>query len=391
MSDHDTATRTGRIVVHLVHGTWAENAPWTQPGSFFRERLQRRLWELEIGTEIEFTAPQWGGQNRQSVRLAGVEKVRDEVRKKASEGGVRICQLLVGHSHGGSVCFLACKDGERSIASEVDGVVCLSTPFLVFRRAPYLRWMSHACCVAWLMVAMIAARVLLVDNALKAALLSLPVLIAYAAFRAWASRYGYSEPEVITVPKSLPVPTLLIRCPGDEASGVLGASLVVERVMVLLTAKVASVWEWMNRHRLVYLLFAVLLGLTVSAAMFASMALSGSLEALKWPAIVLAALFALVLVVPLLLGFPSRSLLYWFSYGSDVATRGVFLDVSAESTPPGAWLVHTIFPRRFESGLPGLAHSEPYDNEEAIDIVARWVGKLVERTGARVGREQHDH
>jgi len=161
--------------------------------------------------------------------------------------------------------------------------------------------------------------------------------------------------------------------------------------MVLLTAKVASVWEWMNRHRLVYLLFAVLLGFTVSAAMFASMALSGSLEALKWPAIVLAALFALVLVVPLLLGFPSRSLLYWFSYGSDVATRGVFLDVSAESTPPGAWLVHTIFPRRFESGLPGLAHSEPYDNEEAIDIVARWVGKLVERTGARVGREQHDH
>src|SRR3989304_32963 len=98
MSDHDTATRTGRIVVHLVHGTWAESAPWTPPGSFFRERLQRRLWELEIGTEIEFTAPQWGGQNRQSVRLAGGEKGRDEVGKKASEGGVRICQLLVGHS-----------------------------------------------------------------------------------------------------------------------------------------------------------------------------------------------------------------------------------------------------------------------------------------------------
>src|SRR3972149_3551517 len=39
MSDHDPATRTGRIVVHLVPGPWAENAPWTQPGSFFRERL----------------------------------------------------------------------------------------------------------------------------------------------------------------------------------------------------------------------------------------------------------------------------------------------------------------------------------------------------------------
>ena len=145
MSNHDVATDTGRIVVHLVHGTFAENAPWTQPSSFFRKHLQCRLRAHGIRTEIEFTAPLWGGQNRQSSRLAGAEKVRDEVRKKASEGGVPIRQLLVGHSHGGNVCFQACKDVERGIVSEVDGVVCLSTPFLVFRRAPYLRLMYLAC------------------------------------------------------------------------------------------------------------------------------------------------------------------------------------------------------------------------------------------------------
>jgi hypothetical protein len=186
----------------------------------------------------------------------------------------------------------------------------------------------------------------------------------------------------------LKLPTLLIRCPGDEASGALGASLIVERIMVFLTAKVASVWTWMNRHWLLYIFFAFLLALAVSAALFVSMALSGSLELLKWPAIVLGALFAMVLVVPLLLGWPLRSLVYWISYGFDVATMGVFLDVSAESTPPGAWLVHTIFPQRLESGLPRFAHSEPYHNEEAIDIVARWLGKLVEGTPARVLGEQ---
>jgi hypothetical protein len=108
MSDHDTVARTGTIVVHLVHGTGAENAPWTQPDSDFQRLLQQKLRELEIRAEIKFTAPRWGGQNRQSVRLAGAEKVREAVRANAAEG---VCQLLVGHSHGGGVCFFACRDG----------------------------------------------------------------------------------------------------------------------------------------------------------------------------------------------------------------------------------------------------------------------------------------
>lgn len=373
MDNQDLSTSPDQIIVHLVHGTWAENAPWTQPDSFFRKHLQCRLRELGIPTQIQFNAPPWGGQNRQSIRLAGAEKVRDEVRKKTSEGGVRMHQLLVGHSHGGNVCFLACKDGEESVAGEVDGVVCLSTPFLVFRRAPYMKAMFIACMVAWWMVAMFASTII-IDNVLASILLSLPVLFAFLAFFYWALRYGYNTPEVITVPESLSVPTLLIRCAGDEASGVLGASLIVERVIVFLSGKVASVWEWLNRNRFVSFFLIVLVSITVSV----SAVLSGTPAVLKWPAIVLAT----VLVVPLLLGFPSRSLLYWRSYGSDVATRGAFLDVSAEATPPGTWQVHTIFPRRSQSGLPDLAHSEPYNNEKAINIVAQWMSELVKRTEA---------
>jgi hypothetical protein len=223
---------------------------------------------------------------------------------------------------------------------------------------------------------------LVVDGFWKGLLVSLPVVLAFTAFLKWALRHGYSDPEAISVPSSLPVPTLLIRCPGDEASGILGASLVAERVMLLLTAKVGAVWARFDRHWLMYLLFAGLSGIAVGAALLASMALSGSIQPLKWPAIALAGLFATVLVVPLLLGWPLRSLLYGLSYGFDMATKGVFLDVSAESTPPGDWLLHTIFPRRPKSGLPGMAHSEAYDNDEAIDTVARWVRDVIDKGAA---------
>jgi hypothetical protein len=372
-NDHETMVRTRPIVVHLVHGTWAEKAPWTQPGSRFRTRLESELRELGIQTKVEFAAPQWGGQNRHSVRMAGAEKLRNDVREIAVEG---TCHVLIGHSHGGLVCVLACKDGEGSIASQVDGVVCLSTPFLVFRPAPYSQWMYRGCWVAWWMLVLFGSR-LVVDDFWKSLLLSLPVMLAFAAFRRWAVRHGYGDPEAISVPSSLPVPTLLIRCPGDEASGILGASLIAERVMLLLTAKVSSVWEWFDRHWLMYLLFSGLFAIAVGAAVLASVTLTGSPQALKWPAIAIASLFTLVLVVPLLFGWPLRSLIYGLSYGFDMATKGVFLDVSAESTPPGAWLLHTIFPKPPKSGLPGMAHSEPYDNDEAIDAVARWISELI--------------
>jgi hypothetical protein len=364
---------TRPIVAHLVHGTWAENAPWTQPESHFRKRLQLKLSEFGVRTSVEFTAPTWGGENRHYVRMAGAEKIRERVRVKAGEGA---CQLLIGHSHGGLVCVLACKDGEGTIVGDVDGVACLSTPFLVFRRAPYLRWMLRGCCVAWWMLALFGS-IVVVGGFWKSLLLSLPVMLVFIAFLVWAEERGYTDPEKISVPTRLRVPTLLIRCPGDEASGALGASLVAERVMLSLIARVTSVWAWFDQHWLIYVLMAVLLGVAAGLAMFASMTLSGSVQPLKWPAIALAGLFALVMVVPLLLGWPLRSLLYGLSYGFDMATKGIFLDVSAESTPPGEWLLHTIFPRQPESGLPGLAHSEPYDNDEAIDTIARWMSDLI--------------
>ncbi|MDH3700978.1 MAG: hypothetical protein OEU46_06670 [Alphaproteobacteria bacterium] len=382
MSDHDAGTSGDRIVFHLVHGTGAENAPWTRPDSFFRKHLQKRLRDHGLSEKIEFTAPWWGGENRHTARLSGVEKVRAEVCENVGNGKARVRQVLVGHSHGGNVCFLACKD--ENFAKKVVGAVCLSTPFLVFRRARYLRSDYLACWVAWWMVAL-AVAVVITNEAWKAMFLSLPVPLAFAAFYFWAYRRRYEDLEAISAPESLPVPSLLIRCPGDEASGIFGVSLVLERARVVATTKVASLWGWFKQHWIVYILFAALAGVGVAAAMFASMALTGSLDALKLPVIFLSVLFFILLVLPLLAGFPVRILLYGFSFGFDVATRGIFLAVTAETAPPGVWQVQTIHTQSSEFGAPTLtqAHSEPYNNEEAIETIALWVKRLVEADESR--------
>jgi len=127
---------------------------------------------------------------------------------------------------------------------------------------------------------------------------------------------------------------------------------------------------------LALLLLALFLG---SAATLASIALTGSAQPLKWPAIVLVSALLLSLVT-LMAAWPLRSLIYWWSYGFDIATRGMFLRVTAEATPPGIWTLHTIHPA---PGSSGLVHSEPYGNEQAIDAIAQWVRELLAGNAAQ--------
>jgi hypothetical protein len=175
----------------------------------------------------------------------------------------------------------------------------------------------------------------------------------------------------MSAPECVGPPVLIMRTPGDEESGGLGASLMIGRAPVIVSGKIASVWAWLDRHRFIVPLVGFLVA---STALWTTLGLTGSVTPLKWPGLGLLALLFAVLVVPLLLGFPLRALLYCVSYGCDVGTRGAYLTVTAESTPPGEWRVHTIVPKEKDDG-PGLAgsHSEPHGNEEAIDAIARWI------------------
>ena len=47
---------TKRIVVHLVHGTGAEGAPWTTEEEPFRAPLINELRRLDVRASVEFNA-----------------------------------------------------------------------------------------------------------------------------------------------------------------------------------------------------------------------------------------------------------------------------------------------------------------------------------------------
>ena len=102
------------VVIHLVHGTFAPDAPWTQSDSSFQKKLKCRLPELDV----QFEAPQWGGQNQHSARLKAATKLREGISEHATRG---IPQVLIGHSHGGNACVLACRDLDGSLAGAVSG------------------------------------------------------------------------------------------------------------------------------------------------------------------------------------------------------------------------------------------------------------------------------
>jgi pimeloyl-ACP methyl ester carboxylesterase len=118
-----------RFVVVLVHGTFAAKAPWTRPGSKFREVLEHRLRDIHIESF------DWTGANSENARrLAG-----QELRQKLVELHRAYPQALVyvvGHSHGGNVALYATN--ENPSETGVAGVVAIATPFLRarIRRVP---------------------------------------------------------------------------------------------------------------------------------------------------------------------------------------------------------------------------------------------------------------
>lgn len=107
-----------------IHGTFAPEAEWTRNGA----SLHRMLEKLSE-SPIAWHSFAWSGKNshaereRAAVELAGVVR---SVTSDAAKGGV----YLLAHSHGGNVALMAlCHDA--ALQRQVDGVICLSTPFVV--------------------------------------------------------------------------------------------------------------------------------------------------------------------------------------------------------------------------------------------------------------------
>ena len=113
-----------RIVVVLVHGTFASQAPWTQEGSHFRSVLIAALHN------VHFDVFEWSSENSHTARFTAGQDLSariHELRQRHPTSSL----FVVAHSHGGNVALYALRNQE--CARCLTGLVTIATPFLHFR------------------------------------------------------------------------------------------------------------------------------------------------------------------------------------------------------------------------------------------------------------------
>lgn len=113
----------------LVHGTWAQNAPWTQETSPIVTALRNEFVSIKSVKRID-----WSGRNSFAARFDAREKLVALLSSIPPGEKAIIC----AHSHGGgAVCYALQERPE--LADKIEGLVFLATPFCTYRLLPSWR------------------------------------------------------------------------------------------------------------------------------------------------------------------------------------------------------------------------------------------------------------
>lgn len=109
------------VIVHLVHGTFEQNAAWTLPGSPMREKISR------ANPEAKFRRFLWSGLNTLAERRIAARELAGKIWESQSKR-----HFIVAHSHGGNIVREMSQIAPH-VAAKIEGVNLLSPPF-IFRR-----------------------------------------------------------------------------------------------------------------------------------------------------------------------------------------------------------------------------------------------------------------
>lgn len=111
-----------KLVVTLVHGTFARETEWIHPGSALRKRLE----DPNPGV-VDVRQFEWTGANRHTDRIVAGAALSKQIEEQLlSYPDAQ--HVLVGHSHGGNVALYAMRS--PILDGRVAGIVCLNTPFI---------------------------------------------------------------------------------------------------------------------------------------------------------------------------------------------------------------------------------------------------------------------
>ena len=380
-----------RYVVTLVHGTWAFGLPilvwlrrklgltertiWTHPSSVVCQYLTEHL-------TVDGLAPvllpfRWSGRNRVLERARAAEDLIGYLGNMA-----RVYpdarQILIGHSHGGTVVLYALRDAIAE--ARVAGVICLGTPFLYARpRLGPFGWkcLTHGSGILFGLVGGAIALTLQVPGPpiarflLRLALWAFVVAIAVITVRAWI-RGAERMRQRLALPLIKQSRILIVRAPGDEALGVLGGLRVMGAAMGLGWGVLA--WPGGGLMRFAERLGRASIGSGIGVIQRGATRLASLCLGFLAGAYLTVAGLILVPVAVL------TSLILW-PVGLELVPFGLLLDVTIEPSPAGTWPVYWQ-PRppasETSSSLTGrgLDHSSSYDDPRALETIVDWINEL---------------
>jgi pimeloyl-ACP methyl ester carboxylesterase len=408
-----------RCVITLVHGTFATNAPWTTAASSLSQALRERL-----GDGVRIAPFQWSGRNSPAARRQAADELARRIAGdvQAHPGAQH---FVIGHSHGGNVAMAAAV--RSGVSERVGGVVCLATPFLLARDRDFGR--DGLGFLAGLLVAPAFAGPPILDALMSSVAWpgSLRTVVKIAALLAivgglmlfmlaW-QRIARQLKQDLACETLDADRVLIVRSPADEASGFLGLGsfvaqmtirvvLAAQRTIRRLEASVKTWSRWKWRLAIVTAAAWVLSLLAYAHATSAGMpawirtaAAAGIGGSIGLLVVLVVLLFGDIgvqgLMVPLrvvvaAIAWPAillLSLVLLLPFGWQVALANVLLDITAETTPPGSWRVHTIVPptsRELDRDDVPLMHSVVYDNPLVLALVTEWIESACR--AAAVGR-----
>jgi hypothetical protein len=407
-------------VIILVHGTWARRAPWLNQSSLLCKTLCEKLPE-----PIKIVPFEWTGRNSNEARQRAGKNLEWLIRKLVNDHPTAK-HFIVAHSHGGNIALYALRD--PALQGRVTGVICLSTPFLIFSerhlgvKAPI--YMLQPFFLILLPIAIYLYNVVPIPAGAR---WGVPVFPENATIWEWwkhwtnvifnillmdfiigACIFGLLEMAGVTsrlnpffsmnraiemrkwsiLPHIARTRLLILRTVGDEASGALVTAqfsgwLLSEfwRLIDYLIRKIVP-----NRLRNVAISALWIVIPAVIVWNLVSLLFPASIEAQMYHLIrfsydvILAGtipLFLIFSVVPAL--FLLLCLILCFvlmPFGAQNPIDSVFTEITAEVSPIGRWSVHTV-PKRsqnFQTSVRfSLRHSEAYDNPRVLRLMIGWM------------------
>ena len=323
------------IVIIMVHGTWATNAPWTQPESLLALHLRDLLASNRPGQNVIFERCVWSGKNSFVARKRGAAELKRQIQANA-QTNPSAAQFVIAHSHGGNVALFAL--GDLVFANpkiEITGIICLATPVIIVEETDQDPFDS----TDWLYLVSAAVFAIGIVH-----FFTLPgLIVTFVAMKLLLQRKPYPLDEMTTAFRSPifraiePEKVLFIRNHGDEAS---------------LALALFAFANWLS-ERLI-----------------------------KWPASLIENLFVRLFLRVLLSIIFAPVPLFQFAltnaYGPEAVRGFPKRKVFVETSPPGSWRVCML---QFGEGDDAqLRHSSVYDSLEAGWAIASFIIQRLKQT-----------